>query len=30
MHLKPDQFRKYNILIPEKKVKEAKITPLQN
>jgi hypothetical protein len=30
MHLQPDVTRKYNILMPYKKVKEVKITPLQN
>lgn len=30
MHLHPDMNRKYNILMPERRVKEVKITALQN
>lgn len=30
MHLHPDMSRKYNVLMPERRTKEVKITPLQN
>lgn len=30
MHLHPDMNRKYNILMPERRIKEVKITALQN
>lgn len=30
MHLNPDVTKKYNLLMPSKKVRDVKITPLQN